>query len=56
MHIDAVTLSDRVYKLTPPGDSVADLKLVNLTEPNQDPNQHPEEPKAFSNSAQEGKP
>ena len=56
MHIDAVNLSDRVYKLTPARDSVADLNLVNLTEPNQDPNQHPEEPKAFSDSAQEGKP
>ena len=56
MHIDAVNLSDGVYELTPAGDSVADLNLVNLTEPNQDPDQHPEEPKAFSNSAQEGKP
>ena len=51
-----VNLSDGVYELIPADENVADINSVNLTELNQDPDQRPKEPKAFSSSAQEGKP
>ena len=56
IHIETVNLSDGLYELIPADEIVADVNSVNLTELNQDPSQHPEEPKANFDSAQEGKP
>ena len=44
-----------MYELTPARDSVVEGCSLNLTELNQDPEQHSEEPKAVCDSAQEGK-
>jgi hypothetical protein len=45
-----------VYELVPTSDTVVEGFFFNLTVLNQDLDQRPEEPKADSASAQEGKP
>ena len=50
MHIESVHLSDDTYELVPMNEHDSVEAQLNLTEVNQDPAQHSEEPKA--NSAQ----
>ena len=56
-HIDTIVLADRTYELIPEsegGDQEAQVNATTLTE---DPNQSPEEPKAYlASDYREGKP